>query len=292
MHASVASHGTRHHILRAAVPIPQSPAGSLGRRASTRRLARSHVREVGGARPATWASTVCASSQLDLSELTALGPLDGRYASKTASLRPFFSEYVVGDSRRPIVLSRLIKCLVSFVSFLSLAKCSLSLEMPLFTCNHVRYGLIRYRIAVECRWLQHLSTIPGVIEVPGFSSEANKILEELALGFSVEDAAKVKEVERVTNHDVKAVEYVLKDKIKGCEELERVLEFVHFACTSEDINNLSHGMMLKEGVKEVLTEMDRVIEEISRYVNDSPRAGRRLRASDRGRDMAARCVGR
>ena len=114
--------------------------------------------------------------------------------------------------------------------------------------------------------MQHLSTIPGVVEVPAFSPEANKILDELATGFTVEDAAKVKDVERVTNHDVKAVEYVLKDKIKGCQELERVLEFVHFACTSEDINNLSHGMMLKEGVNEMLKEMDKVIEEISRYV--------------------------
>lgn len=157
----------------------------------------------------------------------------------------------------------------------------------MLTINDVRYGLIRYRIAVECRWLQHLSTIPGVVEVPGFSTEANKILDGLASSFSVEDAAKVKEVERVTNHDVKAVEYVLKDKIKGCEELERVLEFVHFACTSEDINNLSHGMMLKEGVKEMLTEMDRVIEEISRCVNWAAGAGCHPTASSHGPDMAA-----
>lgn len=126
--------------------------------------------------------------------------------------------------------------------------------------------MIRYRIAVECRWLQHLSTIPGVVEVPPFSAEASKILDDLATGFAVEDAEKVKTVERTTNHDVKAVEYVLKDKIKGCAELERVLEFVHFACTSEDINNLSHGMMLKEGVGAVLVEMDKVIAEISRCV--------------------------
>ena len=161
----------------------------------------------------------------------------------------------------------------------------------MLTINDVRYGLIRYRIAVECRWLQHLSTIPGVVEVPGFSTEANKILDGLASSFSVEDAAKVKEVERVTNHDVKAVEYVLKDKIKGCEELERVLEFVHFACTSEDINNLSHGMMLKEGVKEMLTEMDRVIEEISRYVIGAT-SGCAWRGSDRGRSTVAGRVGR
>lgn len=91
MHASLASHGTHHRIVCAAVPTPPSPPVSLGRHASYRRRL---FREVSGGRAATRASTVCASSQLELSELTALGPLDGRYASKTASLRPFFSEYV------------------------------------------------------------------------------------------------------------------------------------------------------------------------------------------------------
>ena len=101
MHASIATHGTRHHISRASVPTPLSPAASLGRHASARR--RGHVSR---APAATRLSTVCASSQLDLSELTALGPLDGRYAAKTASLRPFFSEYVVGLPVGPPCLSR------------------------------------------------------------------------------------------------------------------------------------------------------------------------------------------
>jgi adenylosuccinate lyase len=160
-------------------------------------------------------------SAVDLSELTAVGPLDGRYGSKVAGLRTIFSEY----------------------------------------------GLIRFRVAVECRWLQHLSKIPQVTEVPGLSAEASALLDTLATEFTVEDALLVKNVERTTNHDVKAVEYVLKEKISTNEELKRVLEFVHFACTSEDINNLSHALMLQEAMeKEILPVMDQVIDAISGYV--------------------------
>jgi adenylosuccinate lyase len=106
-----------------------------------------------------------------------------------------------------------------------------------------------------------------VTEVPALSAEANALLDGLASGFTVEDAMLVKDVERTTNHDVKAVEYVLKEKITGSDELKRVLEFVHFACTSEDINNLSHALMLREAMeREILPVMDQVIDEISRYV--------------------------
>ena len=130
------------------------------------------------------------------------------------------------------------------------------------------YGLIRFRVAVECRWLQHLSTIPQVKEVPAFGPEANAILDELATNFTVADAEMVKKIERTTNHDVKAVEYVLKDKISVNEELKRIIEFTHFACTSEDINNLSHALMLKEAMeKEILPALDSVIEAISGYVS-------------------------
>jgi|TARA_B110000879_G_scaffold210583_1_gene301018 adenylosuccinate lyase len=109
------------------------------------------------------------------------------------------------------------------------------------------FGLIRYRVMVEVRWLQHLANHPGVIEVSPFSDEANAILNQLVDHFTVEQALRVKEIESTTNHDVKAVEYLLKETIADNAELNAVSEFIHFACTSEDINNLSHGLMLKEG---------------------------------------------
>ena len=109
------------------------------------------------------------------------------------------------------------------------------------------YGLIRYRVMVEVRWLQHLANHPGVTEVAPFSDEANAILNQLVDNFTVEQALRVKEIESTTNHDVKAVEYLLKETIADNAELNAVSEFIHFACTSEDINNLSHALMLKEG---------------------------------------------
>ncbi len=125
------------------------------------------------------------------------------------------------------------------------------------------YGLIRSRVTVEIRWLQSLAAHPGIAEVPAFSAETQQQLEQLVDGFSESDAARVKEIERTTNHDVKAVEYLLKEKIAGNSELENVSEFVHFACTSEDINNLSHALMLKEGRESVLlAQADKVIEAI------------------------------
>jgi len=156
-----------------------------------------------------------------LSELTAVGPLDGRYASKVAGLRTSFSEY----------------------------------------------GLIKARVLVECRWLAMLSQLNGIQEVPPFSSKAASLLEFIAVHFSLDDAANVKKVEATTNHDVKAVEYVLKDKFAADPELAAVLEFTHFACTSEDINNLSHGLMLRQALhSEILPAMDKVISELTRYV--------------------------
>ncbi len=143
---------------------------------------------------------------MELSQLTAISPVDGRYGSKTDALRPIFSEY----------------------------------------------GLIRNRVLVEVRWLQHLANEKGIQEVPAFSAETQKLLDGLATQFALEDASRVKEIERTTNHDVKAVEYLLKEKIAGNKELEAVNEFIHFACTSEDINNLSHALMLKEARDTVL----------------------------------------
>ena len=150
---------------------------------------------------------------MQLSSLTAVSPVDGRYAGKTEALRPIFSEY----------------------------------------------GLIRFRAMVEVRWLQRLAAHPQITEVPPFSEGANALLDELATGFALEHAERVKEIERTTNHDVKAIEYLLKEQAARLPELAKVSEFIHFACTSEDINNLSHALMLREGRDGVLLPLMRQI---------------------------------
>ncbi|CAI7734175.1 unnamed protein product [Closterium sp. NIES-54] len=122
------------------------------------------------------------------------------------------------------------------------------------------FGLIRFRVLVEVRWLQQLSRMPEVVEVPPLSPKAHADLDAVVTGFSEADAQEVKRVEATTNHDVKAVEYFLKARFQDHPELSPILEFFHFACTSEDINNLSHGLMLSAAVKdEVLPAMDGVI---------------------------------
>ncbi len=138
--------------------------------------------------------------------LTALSPLDGRYAGKVDALRPIFSEY----------------------------------------------GLIRARVKVEVEWLLALAAEPGVPELAPFSDAAAARLRALAQGFSVEDAARVKAIEATTNHDVKAVEYLIKERLQDDAELGPALEFVHFACTSEDINNLSYALLLSKARQHVL----------------------------------------
>ena len=157
---------------------------------------------------------------MELSALTAISPIDGRYGGKTITLRSIFSEY----------------------------------------------GLIRARVEVEIRWLQQLSNHPAITELPAFSPEANAQLNAIVADFSVADAEAIKTIESTTNHDVKAVEYFLKDQLKDQlkerPELSQALEFVHFACTSEDINNLSHALMLKQGREQLLTTMVRIKEEI------------------------------
>ena len=114
------------------------------------------------------------------------------------------------------------------------------------------FGLIKYRVTVEVRWLQQMAGIAGIAEVPALSAEANNLLNAIVDNFSLADAQRVKDIERTTNHDVKAVEYLLKEKVADVPELAAVSEFIHFACTSEDINNLSHGLMLKTARDEVL----------------------------------------
>jgi len=143
---------------------------------------------------------------MELSGLTAVSPVDGRYGSKTAILRDIFSEF----------------------------------------------GLIKFRVQVEVRWLQKLAKTEGIAEVPAFSADANAHLDAIVANFSEADAQRVKDIEATTNHDVKAVEYFLKEKVADNAELNAVSEFIHFACTSEDINNLSHALMLSTAKNDVI----------------------------------------
>ncbi|MFD2177340.1 adenylosuccinate lyase [Veronia pacifica] len=160
---------------------------------------------------------------MELSALTAVSPVDGRYGTKTIALRSIFSEF----------------------------------------------GLLKYRTIVEIRWLQKLAATGSIAEVPAFSAEANALLDTIASDFNEADALRIKEIERTTNHDVKAVEYFLKEKVAGNEELNAVNEFIHFACTSEDINNLSHALMLNEAREQViLPEIRNVIDAIKNLANE------------------------
>ncbi|MFV1871872.1 MAG: adenylosuccinate lyase [Oleiphilus sp.] len=158
---------------------------------------------------------------MQLSSLTAVSPIDGRYGSKVIELRDIFSEF----------------------------------------------GLIKYRVEVEIRWLQTLAAHPEITELDNFSAEANAFLDSIVSEFSLDDAHRVKDIERTTNHDVKAVEYLIKEKFASVNEtlpeLQQDSEFVHFACTSEDINNLSHGLMLSNGLqKSLVPNMQSVIDKL------------------------------
>ena len=160
---------------------------------------------------------------MPLSALTALSPLDGRYASKVAALRPLFSEY----------------------------------------------GLIRFRLQIEVEWLKALAAEPAIAEVPAFSAPTVSALDALVRNFSESDAEAIKAIEARTNHDVKAIEYFLKERLAGNAEIARVAEFIHFACTSEDINNLSHALMLARSREEVmLPALDKVIARLAALAHD------------------------
>ena len=169
---------------------------------------------------------------MELSQLTAISPIDGRYGTKTEALRPIFSEY----------------------------------------------GLIRHRVIVEIRWLQALAAHEGITEVPALGGHAERVLNDIIEKFSEQDAQRVKNIESTTNHDVKAVEYFLKEKVAGNTELETVSEFIHFACTSEDINNLAYALMLREARNQsLLPLMDDVINalgELARRYADEPMLSR------------------
>jgi len=156
---------------------------------------------------------------MQLDSLTAISPIDGRYAAKTENLRAIFSEY----------------------------------------------GLIYHRLLVEVRWLQNLSRNTDISEVAEFSAAANALLDSIVQNFDPAQAQRIKEIETTTNHDVKAVEYYLKEQIADNSELKAVSEFIHFACTSEDINNLSHALMLKSGRDQVLLPM---VNEVLNMINN------------------------
>ena len=185
---------------------------------------------------------------MELSALTAVSPIDGRYGDKCTALRPIFSEY----------------------------------------------GLLRFRVEVEVRWLQQLASHPGIPEVPAFSASANAALNDIVTHFNEEDAGRIKAIERTTNHDVKAVEYFLKEKVADNSELAAVSEFIHFACTSEDINNNSHGLMLKEARESVIlpyceklvAEMKRLAEEYRDIPLLSRTHGQPASPTTMGKEMA------
>ena len=185
---------------------------------------------------------------MELSSLTAISPVDGRYAEKTAELRPIFSEY----------------------------------------------GFMRYRILVEIEWLKTLSANKKIKEVPALGKKAGKLLDNIVLGFNVKDARRIKAIENRTNHDVKAIEYFLKEKIKGNRELEAVSEFIHFACTSEDINNLCHALMLREArttiilpeINEVITSIKKLSRKYAKVAMLSRTHGQTASPTTLGKEMA------
>ncbi len=160
-------------------------------------------------------------SEMELESLTAISPIDGRYAGKCAELREVFSEY----------------------------------------------GLVKRRVLVECVWLEALCDAKAIRECKALTAAERKALRAIAADFSVDDARRVKEIEKTTNHDVKAVEYFLKEKVAGTS-LEKRSEFIHFACTSEDINNMSHALMLRDGKAVLRAEMDAVEAKLSEMAHD------------------------
>ena len=131
------------------------------------------------------------------------------------------------------------------------------------------YGLIKYRLLVEVRWLEAMSKNSQISEVPEFSLKSKNVLSNIVDNFSLADAKVIKEIEKTTNHDVKAVEYYLKEKVSSNPELQNVNEFIHFACTSEDINNLSHALMLEDGRQVLLGEMRKTLNLITDLAKDN-----------------------
>lgn len=158
---------------------------------------------------------------------------------------------------------------------------------PLFS----EFGLIHHRVMVEVRWLQALASNESITEVPAFDHKTNNLLDGIVQHFNIEDAHRVKNIERTTNHDVKAVEYFLKEKIQGNAKLEAVNEFFHFACTSEDINNLSYAMMLKSGRDTVMIPvMDDIIHNLTALAHEF--AGQPMLSRTHGQTASPTTVGK
>jgi len=153
------------------------------------------------------------------------------------------------------------------------------------------YALIRYRVLVEVRWLQQLAAHPGVPEAPALSANARARLDRLVSEFTLSDAERVKDIERTTNHDVKAVEYFIKEKIADEADLKAQLEFVHFACTSEDINNLSYALMLRDGRDQVMVPLMRqLIDQLRKLAHDT--AAQPMLARTHGQTASPTTVGK
>ena len=169
---------------------------------------------------------------MELSSLTAISPIDGRYSSKCDALRDIFSEY----------------------------------------------GLLKYRVQVEVTWLKKLAACEGIPEVPALSAEASDFLDGIVKNFSINDAQRIKDIEKTTNHDVKAVEYFLKEQVAKVPELAKISEFIHFSCTSEDINNNSHGLILLNGRDQVLLpalrQIIEAVKELAHRYRDLPMLSR------------------
>ena len=172
------------------------------------------------------------TNALPLSDLTAVSPLDGRYARSSTALRPYASEY----------------------------------------------GLIRYRVLIETPWLQYLAARARLPELPPFDAAENARLDAIVDGFGLAQAQRVKEIERTTNHDVKAVEYFLRERCENDPTLARAIPFLHFACTSEDINNLAYGLMQKDLrdrlLLPALRRIERTLVELAHTHADAPMLAR------------------
>ncbi len=181
---------------------------------------------------------------MQLSALTALSPVDGRYGAKTAALREHFSEF----------------------------------------------GLIRARVIVEVRWLERLAGQGQIVEVPPLSADAVGFLDALIRNFCEADAQRIKDIERTTNHDVKAVEYFLKERIADHAELNAVSEFIHFACTSEDINNLAYGVMLADGRAALLPTLHEIVDSIAALASEH--AGQPMLSRTHGQTASPTTLGK
>jgi len=169
---------------------------------------------------------------MELSALTAISPVDGRYQNKTDALRPIFSEY----------------------------------------------GLFRYRVLVEVEWLKKLSKNSSIKEIESFSASSTSLLNNIKDNFSIADAERIKEIEKTTNHDMKAVEYFIREKIQSDSKLKNISQFIHFACTSEDINNLSYALMLKDVRESILVpklqKLVTILEKMSADYSSTPMISR------------------